>query len=47
MGGKNMQKIEKDIGEELSEDNLGFFLWHLQEIEHFYPCYKTMIRKKE
>lgn len=29
----------------LSEKNLGFVLWQLNEIENFYPCYKAMIKK--
>ena len=29
----------------LPEKNLGFVLWQLKEIENFYPCYKTMIKK--
>lgn len=30
----------------LSED-LGFLLWQLEEIENFYPCYKSMLKKEE
>jgi len=39
-----MEKIEK---RGLPEENIGFLLWQLQEIENFYPCYKTMIKKEE
>jgi len=42
-----MEKIEKINKHNLPEDDLGFLLWHLEEIENFYPCYKTMIKKEE
>jgi hypothetical protein len=41
-----MEKIKKDIKNDLSIDNLGLLLWQLEEIENFYPCYKTMIKKE-
>jgi len=42
-----MEKIEKINKNNLFEDDLGFLLWQLEEIENFYPCYKTMIKKEE
>jgi hypothetical protein len=38
-----MHKVHKM---ELSEADIGFLLWQLKEIENFYPCYKTMIKKE-
>jgi hypothetical protein len=37
---ENLNKIK------LPEKDLGFILWQLEEIENFYPCYKTMIKKE-
>ena len=38
----------KKVGEnDFSTKDLGFLMWHLEEIENFYPCYKTMIKKEE
>jgi len=42
-----MHKNEKIDNNILRHDNLGFVLWQLEEIENFYPCYKTMIKKEE
>lgn len=41
-----MEKIGKIDKDDLSKEDLGFLLWQLQEIENFYPCYKTMIKKE-
>ena len=41
-----MHKNEK-INNILRQDTLCFLLWQLEEIENFYPCYKTMIKKEE
>ena len=30
----------------LRQDDLGFLFWQLEEIENFYPCFKTMIKKE-
>jgi hypothetical protein len=27
--------------------DIGFLLWQLEEIENFYPCYRTMLSKEE
>jgi hypothetical protein len=40
-----MEKNEKFNKINLHEKNLGLILWQLEEIENFYPCYKTMIKK--
>jgi len=41
-----MDKTRK-IGETDHPDrDFGFLLWQLEEIENFYPCYKTMIGKE-
>ena len=41
-----MDKVKK-VGEtNLPDEDLGFLLWQLEEIENFYPCYKTMIRRE-
>jgi len=42
--GQRMEKISKNISQ---EEDLGFLLWQLEEIEHFYPCYKSMMEKEE
>ena len=39
---EKIEKIEKNI---VMKEDLGFLLWQLEEIENFYPCYKTMIKK--
>ena len=41
-----MEKNENLNRKNLPEKNLGFILWQLEEIENFYPCYKTMIKKE-
>lgn len=41
-----MEKIEKTNKNNLPKEDLGFLLWQLEEIENFYPCYKTMIKKE-
>ena len=40
-----MQKIEKK--EYFEKDDLGFIMRQLEELENFYPCYRTMIKKEE
>ena len=42
-----MEKIIRPHSVNLSRDDIGFLLWQLEEIENFYPCYKTMIKKEE
>jgi len=41
----NMLENEK-INNILRQDDLGFLFWQLEEIENFYPCFKTMIKKE-
>lgn len=33
--------------EDISDDDLGLFLWKLQELENFYPCYKSLSEEGE
>ena len=40
-----MVKIEKPNMMD-SEEDLGLLLWQLQEIENFYPCFRSMIKKE-
>ena len=42
-----MDKIQKINKNNYVEGDIGFLLWQLEEIENFYPCYKTMIKKEE
>ena len=41
-----MVKFEKMAKDNLHEEDLGLLLWQLEELENFYPCYKTMIKKE-
>lgn len=41
-----MEKFEKMPKDNSPEEDFGFLLWQLEELENFYPCYKTMIRKE-
>jgi len=41
-----MVKFEKIPINNLSEDDLGRLLWQLEELENFYPVYKTMINRE-
>ena len=41
-----MEKIEKINKENIPVEDLGLLLWQLEELENFYPCYKTMIKKE-
>jgi len=41
-----MNKNEK-INDFFNQEDLGFLLWQLEEIENFYPVYKSMIKKEE
>ena len=31
----------------LEQDDLGFLFRQLEEIENFYPCFRSMIKKEE
>jgi len=46
-GGRNMEKLTKINKVDLPEEDLGLLLWQLEEMENFYPVYKTMIKKEE
>ena len=41
-----MDKIQKTVKDDSQEEDLGFLLWQLKEMENFYPVYKTMIKKE-
>jgi hypothetical protein len=41
-----MDKVKKIEDLSRPDEDLGFLLWQLEEIENFYPCYKTMIRRE-
>ena len=41
-----MVKFEKMAKDNLPGGELGLLLWQLEELENFYPCYKTMIKKE-
>jgi len=41
-----MVKMEKNNFENISNQNIGMIFRELEEIEHFYPCFKTMIKKE-
>jgi len=40
-----MLKMDNISKYNVEEENFGFLLWQLEEFEHFYPIYKTMIKK--
>ena len=42
-----MDKNEKINFNVLGQDDLGFLLRQIEEIENFYPCYKTMIKNEK
>jgi hypothetical protein len=42
-----MEKIEKSKGDASQDEDLGFLLQQLEELENFYPCYRTMIKEEE
>ena len=35
-----------EVEKKMSEEELGFLLWKIQEFENFLPMYKTMIKKE-
>lgn len=41
-----MEKIKKISNEGFLKDEIGYLLWQLEEIENFYPLYKTMLKKE-
>jgi len=44
--GQFMYENEK-INNILGQDDLSFLLWQLEEIENFYPCFKSMIKREK
>lgn len=42
-----MEKIGRSNGDVSQDEDLGFLLWQLEELENFYPCYMTMTKKEE
>ena len=41
-----MEQSEKILDGKNSDEDLGFLLWQLEELENFYPCYKSMTKKE-
>ncbi len=41
-----MENIGKNNKNNQPDEDLGFLLWQLEEIENFYPCYKKMINEE-
>jgi len=37
---------DMEVEKKMSEEELGFLLWELQEFERFYPMYKTMLKEE-
>jgi hypothetical protein len=42
-----MEEQDEILKKEIMNKDIGFLLWHLEEIENFYPCYRTMLSKNE
>jgi len=42
-----MEEQNRVVKKEFLNKDIGFLLWQLEEIENFYPCYRTMLSKKE
>jgi len=36
----------RSLFDKLSEDNIGLILQELEELENFYPCFKSMIQEE-
>jgi hypothetical protein len=41
-----MEKIKSISNKGFLKDEIGYLLWQLEEIENFYPLYKTMLKKE-
>jgi len=37
---------EMEVEEKMSDKELGFLLWQIQEFESFYPVYKSMMKEE-
>jgi hypothetical protein len=44
--GAIMEKIKRFSNVGILNDEIGYLLWQLEEIENFYPCYKSMLKKE-
>jgi hypothetical protein len=44
--GASMEEIKRFTNKVLLRDEIGYLLWQLEEIENFYPCYKSMLKKE-
>jgi len=44
--GAPMEKIKGLTKPSFLRDDIGYLLWQLEEIENFYPCYKSMLKKE-
>ena len=42
-----MERSKRINKESPLNEELGFLLWQLEEIENFYPCYKSMVKKED
>jgi hypothetical protein len=42
-----MEKMKRFTKEGFLNEEIGFLLWQLEEIENFYPCYRSMLKKEE
>jgi len=42
-----MEKVKRFNRRDLLRDEIGFLFWQLEEIENFYPCYKSMLKKED
>jgi hypothetical protein len=43
--GINMERIKRIDKDSPLDEELGFLLWQLEEMENFYPCYKSMLKR--
>ena len=42
----SMEKLRIVPKDGFLSDEIGLLLWQLEEIENFYPCYKSMLKKE-
>ncbi len=41
-----MENIEKTDNENVLNNNVGFILWKLEQIENFFPCFKSIMKEE-
>jgi hypothetical protein len=41
-----MESVEKTDKENVLNDNVGFILWKLEQIDNFFPCFKSIMKKE-